>query len=150
MKRRSLVALLVLGAVSSVVLGATARPAPALSRQRLSRVYVLLTDARETARGKILPPEADLIRMADGMPFETLKKECVNNVDAFLLSFTSVSRDNRGEAFGYVKNAKLRLIFDREEPQGGHIEWTRQVGPTKTSVAARELAQEIKKALGNL
>jgi hypothetical protein len=101
------------------------------------------------ARGKILPAEADLKRQADGMTVDALKKECLSALDACSLAFSSVSRENRGEAFGYLKNAKLRLISDREGDHGGHVAWAAQAGPTKTNAAAREIAQEIKKALGD-
>jgi hypothetical protein len=148
MNRRVLIATLVLAASSSDHLALAPTPPPAtVSRQRLTRVYVLLTHARETARGRILPAEADLIRTADAMSVETLKNECLSLVDGCLNAFSSVSNANRGEVFGYVKNAKLRLIFDREEKQGGHVAWTNQVGANKTNAATREFAQDVRKAL---
>jgi hypothetical protein len=128
----------------------TPPPKDIINQERLARVFLLLTNARQMATGGILPDEADTIRTAGTLPYGNLKKECLNLVDACLAALPSIPREQRPDTFAYMKNAKARLFYDREDPQGGHTTWARGAGPQKTNAATRELADEIKKALTKL
>jgi hypothetical protein len=150
MNPRSL-CLVLIGALTQLSLAAAPPvPEPAISQERLARVFLLLTNAHLVATSGILPPEADTLRAAEEFPLPALKKQCLNLVDACLAVLPSVPREQRPDMLGYMKNAKLRLIYNREDSHAGHTGWAHGAGPQKTNNATRELANEIKKSLVKL
>ena len=143
---------LLLGMVAPLLLAAPVTPAPkdSINRERLARVYLLLTNARQMAAGGVLPTEADTLQAAEGLSREALKKECLGLVDACVAVLASTPRENRPDTFAYMKNARARLMYDREDPHRGHTGWANGAGPQKTNAATREIAAEIKKTLSKL
>jgi hypothetical protein len=125
---------------------ADSTPAAGLTQDRLVRAYAHLKNADQMLTNAVLTSDDDLQTKAKAMTSDALKKEILALADRCLAEHSSAHREQRSEAFGYIKNAELRLFYDREEPQGGHTAYA-QGQPTKAASESRLFLSRIKDAL---
>lgn len=114
--------------------------------ERLVTVYSRLKNADQMMNGSVLSSDGDLQNQAKAMAPDDLRREILTLVDKCLQEHSAAHKDQRAEAFGYIKNAELRLIYDREEPQSGHTTYARHE-PAKAANEIRTYTSRIKDAL---
>ncbi len=152
MKHRTFIALFVSAVLGSAFAAQSAPPAPpplTIDLERLVTVYANLRNAEQMATGGVVLAKEDVKTAARAMSLEALKKECGLSVDRTLTAISSAPSDRRPETHAYLKNAALRLIYDREEKHGGHAAWAKD-NRDKVSALIRKEAKEIKEALAKL
>ena len=122
-------------------------PVPAsLDSERVVRVYELLKDAEAMTTSGVLSSHDDLTKEARSMSLTGLKKACLDSVDHITAAASSSPTNRRPDIFGYVKNAWLRLSYNREEDHGGHTAYAVN-NRAKASAETREHERAIKEAL---
>lgn len=149
MKTRTFIALLVSAIIGSAVAAPPAPPQPTIDLERLLTVYANLRNAEQMATGRVVLSLDDVKTAASAMSLDELKKECGMSVDRTLTALSSGPADRRPETHGYLKNAALRLIYNREEKHGGHVAFAKD-NKDKVSALIRKEAKEIKDALAKL
>ena len=122
-------------------------PVPtSLDSERVVRVYELLKDAEQMATGGVIGSHDGLTAEARSMSLTGLKKACLDSGDHIMAASSSSPTNRRPDIFGYVKNAWLRLLYNREEDHGGHTAWAVN-NRAKASSETREHAKTIKEVL---
>ncbi len=129
---------------------AAAAPTPApqvgIEPERLIRVYANLKNAEQMATGGVVLVPDELKAAARKMPEAALKAELAATVDRTLAAISSGPSDRRPETLAYIKNAMLRLLYDRDEDHQGHANWAKD-HRDKSAAAIRECGKKIKDAL---
>ena len=117
--------------------------------ERLVRVYVLLKNAVQMASRDVAISEDELSKTAQAMSVAELKKACNEALQQVIAGISSGPSDRRPEVFGHMKNARLRLLYDREEKHEGHVGWAKD-NRSKVSGEIRDSAREIANALAKV
>ena len=149
MKTRTFIALFVSAVIGSAFAAPPAGPQLTVDVERLVSVYANLRNAEQMATGGVVLSSDDVKTAARAMSADALKKECGMSVDRTLAAISSGPTDRRPETHAYLKNAALRLIYNREERHGGHADWAKD-NRDKVSALIRKEAKEIKEALAKL
>ena len=101
------------------------------------------------ATGGVVLSKEDVKTAARAMTLDALKKECGLSVDRMLSAISTGPTNRRPETHAYLKNASLRLIHNREEDHGWHVDWGKK-NKDKVAAVIRKEGKEIKEALAKL
>ncbi len=124
-------------------------PQPGIEPDRLVRVYANLKNAEQMATGGVVLQVDELKATARKLTQPALKAELNAMVDRTLSAISSGPSDRRPETLAYIKNAMLRLLYDRDEDHQGHANWAKD-HKDKSAAAIRECGKKIKEALGKI
>jgi hypothetical protein len=119
---------------------------PLSDADRLVRGYALLKNAEQMAVGGLALSIDDLSKTARAMPPATLKTSCQESVDHTLAWAARAPAERQPDILAYLKNAKLRIVENREENPEGHISWAKS-HKGKVADAIHECAKEVTEAL---